>query len=106
NVSTLYCTTWGDPAVSARDWSVSPPASRSAVSVGPHPSARALRGSDLLVALAGANGVARVDLATGQVREQLTVALAPHAPPGSDPNALALSPDGRTLYVAMAGRNA
>jgi len=25
---------------------------------------------------------------------------------GSDPNALALSPDGRTLYVAMAGNNA
>src|SRR6266699_2632471 len=34
------------------------------------------------------------------------VALAPHAPTGSDPNALALSPDGRTLYVAMAGNNA
>jgi YVTN family beta-propeller protein len=74
--------------------------------VGPHPSALALRGSELFVALAGANGVARVDLATAQVREQLTVALAPHAPPGSDPNALALSADGRTLYVAMAGSNA
>src|SRR5439155_713088 len=58
------------------------------------------------VALAGADGVARVDLATGQVREQLSVALAPHAPPGSDPNALTLSPDGHTLYVAMAGSNA
>src|SRR5207253_6945207 len=73
---------------------------------GPHPSALALRGGELFVAPAGSNGVARVDLATGQVREQLTVALAPHAPVGSDPNALALSPDGRTLYVAMAGNNA
>ncbi len=45
-------------------------------------------------------------LARGEVREHLTVALAPHAPPGSDPNGLALSPDGRTLYVAMAGSNA
>src|SRR5207245_8017069 len=68
--------------------------------------ALAKRSPHLRVALARANGVARVDLAAGQVREQLTVALAPHAPPGSDPNALALSPDGRTLYVAMAGSNA
>src|SRR5437667_988896 len=104
--STLYISNWGDSTLSVIDLSVSPPVSRSAVFVGPHPSALALRGSELLVALAGANGVARVDLATGQVREQLTVALAPHAPPGSDPNALALSPDGRTLYVAMAGSNA
>src|SRR5436309_4069936 len=106
NGSTLYVSNWGDSTLSVIDLSVSPPVSRSAVFVGPHPSALALRGSELLVALAGANGVARVDLATGQVREQLTVALAPHAPPGSDPNALALSPDGRTLYVAMAGSNA
>src|SRR3989442_4761789 len=54
----------------------------------------------------GSKGVARLDLEPVQLREQLTVALAPHAPRGSDPNALALSPDGRTLYVAMAGSNA
>jgi YVTN family beta-propeller protein len=104
--SSLYVSDWGDSTVSVIDLSVSPPVRRSALLVGPHPSALALRDSDLFVALAGANGVARVDLATGQVREQLTVALAPHAPPGSDPNALTLSPDGRTLYVAMAGSNA
>ena len=104
--STLYVSNWGDSTVSVIDVSVSPPVSRAPIFVGPHPSALALRGSELLVALAGANGVARVDLATGQVREQLTVALAPQAPPGSDPNALALSPDGRTMYVAMAGSNA
>src|SRR5437660_3563035 len=106
NGSTLYVSNWGDSTLSVIDLSVSPPVSRSAVFVGPHPSALALRGSDLLVALAGANGVALVDLATGQVREQLTVALAPQAPPASDPSALALSPDGHTLYVAMAGSNA
>src|SRR5712691_7238102 len=104
--STLYVSDWGDSTVSVIDLSVGPPVRRSALFVGPHPSALALRGSELFVALAGANGVARVDLTTGQVREQLTVALAPHAPPGSDPNALALAPDGRTLYVAMAGSNA
>ena len=104
--SSLYVSDWGDSTVSIIDLSVSPPVRRSALLVGPHPSALALRGSELLVALAGADGVARVDLATGQVREQLSVALAPHAPPGSDPNALTLSPDGHTLYVAMAGSNA
>src|SRR5207249_131950 len=96
---------WGDSTVSVIDLSASPPVRRS-IFVGPHPSALALRGHDLFVALAGANGVARIDLARGAVVEQLTVALDPHAPLGSDPNALALSPDGRTLYVAMAGNNA
>ncbi len=104
--SSLYVSNWGDSTVTVIDLSVSPPVRRSVIFVGPHPSALALHGAELLVALAGANGVARVDLATGQVREQLSVALAPHAPPGSDPNALALSPDGRTLYVAMSGSNA
>ncbi len=104
--SSLYVSNWGDSTVTVIDLSVSPPVRRSALFVGPHPSALLLHGSELLVALAGVNGVARVDLATGQVREQLTVALAPDAPPGSDPNALALSPEGHTLYVAMAGSNA
>src|SRR5205809_3110847 len=104
--SSLYVSDWGDSTVSVIDLSVSPPVRRSVLFVGPHPSALALRGSELLVALAGANGVARVDLATGQVREQLSVALAPHAPPGSSPNALTLSPDRRTPYGAMPGSTA
>src|SRR5216117_60774 len=101
----LYVSDWGDSTVSVIDLSASPPVRRS-VFVGPHPSALALRGRELFVALAGANGVARIDLGRGAVVEQLTVALDPHAPLGSDPNALALSPDGKTLYVAMAGNNA
>jgi YVTN family beta-propeller protein len=102
----LYVSDWGDSTVSVIDLTAHPPVRLSAWFVGPHPSALALRGGELFVALAGSNGVARVDLATGRVREQLTVALTPHAPVGSDPNALALAPDGRTLYVAMAGNNA
>src|SRR5207247_11225710 len=95
----------GRSAVSVLDVSASPPVRRS-VFVGPHPSALALRGRELFVALAGANGVARIDLGRGAVVEQLTVALDPHAPLGSDPNALALSPDGKPLSVAMAGNTA
>ncbi len=110
----LYVSDWGDSTVSVIDLTGGPPYRRTAWFVGPHPSALALRGGDLFVALAGSNGVARIDLATGHVIEQLTVALDQRAPArkdslslaGSDPNALALSPDGRTLYVAMAGNNA
>ena len=105
DTATLYVSNWGDSTVSVIDLS-DRPAARMTVFAGPHPSALALSGRDLFVALAGANGVARVDLATAEVREQLTVALAPHAPAGSDPSGLGLSPDGRTLYVAMAGNNA
>ncbi len=102
----LYVSDWGDSTVSVIDLSARPPVRLSALFVGPHPSALALHDSELFVALAGANGVVRLDLASGRAVEQLTVALDPHAPVGSDPNALALSPDGRTLYVAMAGSNA
>ncbi|HEY3279393.1 MAG TPA: beta-propeller fold lactonase family protein [Gemmatimonadales bacterium] len=101
----LYVSNWGDSTVSVIDLTARPTA-RPSLFVGPHPSALAHNGHDLFVALAGSNGVARVDLRQGRVIEQLTVALDPHAPVGSDPNALALSPDGRTLYVAMAGNNA
>src|SRR5213594_356924 len=68
----LYVSDWGDSTVSVIDLSASPPVRRS-IFVGPHPSALALRGHDLFVALAGANGVARIDLARGAVVEQLTV---------------------------------
>lgn len=101
----LYVSNWGDSTLSVIDLA-DRPAVRPSIFVGPHPSALALRGAELFVALAGANGVARVDLAQGVMREHLTVALAPNAPPGSDPNGLGLSPDGHTLYVAMAGSNA
>src|SRR5438445_10775362 len=103
--SHLYVSNWGDSTVSVIDLSGRPTV-RPSLFVGPHPSALVVRGRELWAALAGANGVARLDLATGKVIEQLTVALGTQAPVGSDPNGLALAPDGRTLYVAMAGNNA
>jgi DNA-binding beta-propeller fold protein YncE len=102
----LYVSNWGDSTVSVIDLTARPPGRPTVLFVGPHPSALTLGNGSLFVALAGSNGVARVDLRTGHVTEQLTVALDPRAPVGSDPNALALSPNGRTLYVAMAGNNA
>lgn len=105
DTASLYVSNWGDSTVSVIDLADRPTV-RTSLFVGPHPSALALQGSELFVALAGANGVARVDLVTAQVKEQLTVALGSRASVGSDPNAVALAPDGRTLYVAMAGNNA
>src|SRR5437870_483373 len=51
--ATLYVSNWGDSTVSVIDLSDRPTVQPS-VFVGPHPSALALRGSDLYVALAGA----------------------------------------------------
>jgi YVTN family beta-propeller protein len=46
-----------------------------------------------------------VDLASRKAVERIGVALSPQAPPGSTPNALALSKDGGTLLVANADNN-
>jgi YVTN family beta-propeller protein len=46
-----------------------------------------------------------VDLAARRATERIGIALSPKAPPGSTPNALALSPDGSTLLVANADNN-
>ncbi len=100
-----YVSNWGDSSIAVVPRSGGP-TRPAALFVGAHPSALAVRGHDLYAALAGENAVARLDLRTGRVVEQLSVAIAAHAPTGSDPNALALSPDGRTLYVALAGNNA
>ncbi|HSK08218.1 MAG TPA: alkaline phosphatase family protein, partial [Vicinamibacterales bacterium] len=54
---------------------------------------------------ANTNAVWVLDLAEGVAREQISVSLYPNAPVGSTPNALALSPDGRTLLVANADNN-
>src|SRR5207247_9878987 len=79
----LYVSDWGDSTVSVIDLSASPPVRRS-IFVGRHPSALALRGHDLFVALAGANGVPRVDLARGGRAAQLTRAPDLRGPPPND----------------------
>jgi YVTN family beta-propeller protein len=72
-------------------------------------------GRTLFVAQSNRNLVAAVDLSARSVARQISVALGPDGPgtpsadalpDGSTPNALALSPDGRTLYVANADDDA
>jgi len=59
----------------------------------------------LFVACSKDNTVVVLDAATLRIRETIDTSLYPHSPPGTTPNALALGPDGRTLFVANADNN-
>jgi YVTN family beta-propeller protein len=81
------------------------------IEVGLHPTGMALspRGDRLYVANANSDTISAIDTATDEVKATLHVGLADKdgAPVlGSSPNAIAVSPDGRTLYVANASQNA
>jgi len=76
------------------------------IQVGQHPSALAVRGTSLYVALAGSDRVAIIDTKLRKAVRYLHDA-APGAPPeGSTPNALALGSAGKRLLVAEADNNA
>jgi DNA-binding beta-propeller fold protein YncE len=76
------------------------------IEVGRHPSAMAVRGTNLYVTLAGSDRVAVVDTKLRKVARYLHDS-APGAPPeGSTPNAVALTSDGKRLLVAEADNNA
>jgi DNA-binding beta-propeller fold protein YncE len=103
----VYVSAWGADTVSIfgvrANGTLFP---RTRLRVGRHPSALASSRSRLFVALAGSDRIAVVDLHRRKVLNVFKDA-APGAPSeGSTPNALALSPDGRTLYVAEGDNNA
>jgi YVTN family beta-propeller protein len=76
------------------------------IPVGEHPNQMALhKDGRLFVACASSNAVSVIDTKRGHVVETISTALFPKAPEGSTPDALALSPDGETLYVANADNN-
>ena len=76
------------------------------IEVGRHPSALAVAGSRVYVALAGSDRVAIVDTLSRKVTGYLQDS-APGAPPeGSTPNALAISADQKWLLIAEADNNA
>ena len=73
---------------------------------GLHPNEMALSADGrLYVSNGGLNTVTVLAADDGRVLETLSSALAPGDPPGSTPDSLALSRDGRTLYVANASNN-
>ncbi len=99
----LYVSNWGGTSISVLERATGKQLSTFAT--GPHPTDMLLREGRLYVACSNTNFVYVHDAESGAVREQISVALHPKAPPGSTPNALALSPDGRRLYVANADNN-
>jgi YVTN family beta-propeller protein len=72
----------------------------------PHPNDLVITADDrLFVSCGNTNHVVAIDLKTKNRMEAINVAPSPTAPVGSTPNSLALSADGRELYVADADNN-
>lgn len=101
---TLYVTNWASDSVSVIDT-----ASMEVVNmlrVGDNPNDMVLaRDGRLFVACANDNTVVVIDTKNGRVREKIFTALHPQSPQGTTPNALVLSPDEKTLWVANADNN-
>lgn len=112
---TLAVTNWGGASVTLVD-----PASATVIATLPtddHPTDAVFSadGRALFVAEANRNRVAAIDVGDRKVVRQIAVAMGPGGPgtasaealpDGSTPNALALSPDGRMLFVANADDDA
>ncbi|MBN9517488.1 beta-propeller fold lactonase family protein [bacterium] len=100
----LYVSDWAGSQV----FVVDPAALRvvNTIPVGEHPNQMTLHADGrLFVACASSNTVAVVDTRRGVVVETIFTALFPRSPEGSTPDALALAPDGKTLFVANADNN-
>lgn len=105
--ATAYVSNWGEHSVTAVD--VASRSVRGHIQVGTHPNALAVnpsRGShELYVANGDSDAVSVVSTETNIVTRTFDLAPYAGAAEGSNPNALAVSPDGRLLYVANAGNN-
>jgi YVTN family beta-propeller protein len=98
----LAVSNWGDRSVSLLDAASLQETSR--IMVGSHPNEMVWANDGrLFVADSGSNQVSVIK--NGAVVETVRTSLDPRAPVGSTPDALALSPDGRRLYVANADNN-
>jgi YVTN family beta-propeller protein len=76
------------------------------IPVGEHPNQMALHADGrLFAACANSNTVSVIDTRRGIVVETIFTALFPKSPEGSTPDAVALTPDGKTLFVANADNN-
>src|SRR5204862_392818 len=100
----LYVSNWGDESISIIDPSNGTTALN--FKTGSHPTDMLLHEGRLYVACANTNSIYVHEPDTGIVRERINIALYPKSPAGSTPNALAVSPDGRRLFVANADNNA
>jgi hypothetical protein len=99
-----YASLWGESSVAVIDAASGRVAGR--WQTGLHPNEMVLsRDRRLFVANGGLNTVTVLDARDGRTSEVLSSSFMPGDLPGSTPDSLALSPDGRTLYVANAYTN-
>jgi YVTN family beta-propeller protein len=104
---TLYVANLGSANVAIVDVSDSSrPTIAGTLATDPHPNDVVLTPDGrLFVSCGNTNNVIAFDLKSRQRLEVINTALGPKAPAGSTPNSLALSPDGKRLYVANADNN-
>ncbi len=101
----LYVSDWANAQVQVVD--VDSLRVISKIKVGVHPNQIVAHPKDdrVFVACASSNGVWVIDSGRGVVTETIYTSLFPASPEGSTPDALAISPDGETLFVANADNN-
>ena len=99
---TLYCSNWSDDTVSVV--STETLQETGVIPVGDNPNDMVLaRDGRLYVCCSNENRVVVVDTKRGRAVESIITSLHEKAPEGSTPNAVALDPKEKTLYVANAG---
>jgi sugar lactone lactonase YvrE len=101
----LLATLWGGGSLVSLDPTTLEVVRR--VETGSHPNAIAIhRDGRLFVSCGNDDEVDVIDAEGAQVAERIRARLTPEAPAGSVPTAVALSPNGKRLYVALSGNNA
>ncbi len=104
NGDTLYVSNWSSDSVSVIDTTTNRVTAVVAVDDNPNDMALSADGR-LFVACANSNTVVVVNTRTLTIAERIRTSMYPNAPEGSTPNALALTRDGKTLFVANADNN-
>ena len=99
--STLYCSNWASDSVSVIDTATN--AVTATIAVGDNPNDMVLaKDGRLFVCCSNDNTVVVIDTKRGRAVDTIVTSLHENAPEGSTPNALALDPNGETLYIANA----
>ena len=101
----LYITLWGGDKLALYDTQTDRLTGELATESHPNELIQTRNGKHLFVANANDNSVSVIDTKTRKVLEVISTALYPTKLTGSTTNALALSPDEKTLYIANADNN-
>ena len=99
--STAYVSNWGEHTVTPI--ALASGTAGAHIGVGTHPNALAVSNNKLAVANGDSDTISIIDTASNAVVKTIDLAPYKNAPQGSQPYALAFSPDGTTLFAANAG---